>query len=199
MKVMMKMDFNKLRRRLDDAITYADFETAILLSQDGLQGAQYQENLGEIMYFKAQREIIAENYKAALKFLGQAIQYNPLDGAAFNDRALCMIELGGNEEQALADFDKGIEVEPDYATIYHNKGWYLNKLGRHQEAIMCFDKTLELEPKRAVTYENLADAYLHLGLTEKAVEAFRQALKFLKPDYIDIRHQIEAKIELLMN
>ncbi len=195
----MKTDFTKLRRKLDDAITYADFETAILLSQDGLQSAQYQENLGEIMYFKAQREIIAENYPTAFKFLGQAIQYNPSDGAAYNDRALCAIELNGNEEQALADFDKGIEVEPDYATIYHNKGWYLNKLGRHQEAIRCFDKALELEPKRAVTYENLADAYLHLGSTEKAVEAFRQALKFLNPDYIHIRQQIEAKIELLRN
>ncbi len=193
----MKINFNKLRRELDDAITYADFETAILLSQDGLQSAQFQENLGEIMYFKAQREIIAENYRTALKYLSQAIQYNPHDGASYNDRALCTLELGGHEDQVLADFDRGIEVEPDYATIYHNKGWYLNKLGRHQEAIAYFDKTLQLEPKRAVTYENLADAYLHLGLTDKAVEAFQQALEFLNPEYIHIRQQIEAKIELL--
>ncbi len=195
----MKVNFSKLRRQLDDAITYADFSAAILLAQDGLQAAEHQENLGEMMYFKAQREIIAENYHNALKFLDSAIKFNPFDGAAFNDRALCMIELGITDAQALANFDRGIEVEPDYATIYHNKGWYLNKLGRHKEAIEYFEKTLGLEPARAVTYENLADAYLHLGSTNKAVEAFQKALKYLKPDYTDIRQQIEAKIEMLNN
>ena len=30
-------------------------------------------------------------------------------------------------DEAITYFDKGIEVEPDFATIYHNKGWFLNK------------------------------------------------------------------------
>jgi len=178
---MKTIDFPKLRRELDDAITYADFETARQLAQEGLSSAQAQELLGEIMYFKAQGEIINENYEEAINCLDLAIKYNPLDGAAYNDRALCIIECGGNEKQSLADFDKGIEVEGDYATAYHNKGWYLNKLGRHQEAIQYFEKTLELEPDRAVTYENLADTYLNLGAKQKAIKAFRKALQCLKP------------------
>jgi len=181
---------------LDDAITHADFETARRLAREGLIGAQSRELLGEIMYFRAQREIINENYEEAVNCLDLAIKYNPSDGAAYNDRALCNIELGGNERQSLSDFDKGIEAEPDYASVYHNKGWYLNKLGRRQEAILYFEKALLLEPGRAVTYENLADTYLNLGEKQKAVNAFRKALQCLKPAYTEIKGQLEAKIKI---
>ena len=193
----MKTDFTKLRRELDDAITYADFTAARKLAQHGLERAQFEELLGEIMYFKAQMFIIEEDFKMALACLDLALRHNSADGAAYNDRALCMIELSGNEQKALADFDRGIEVEPDYAGVYHNKGWYLNKLGRHDEAITNFEKALKLEPDRAVTYENLADAYLHLGRIQEAVAAFQKALQCLKPEYVDIREQIEVRIEML--
>lgn len=196
---MKTVDFSKLRRELDDAITYADLDAARRLAREGLNSARRQELLGEIMYFSAQRVIIDEHYEEALRRLDLAIKYDPSDGAAYNDRALCGIELGWDERRALADFDKGIEVEPDYAGVYHNKGWYLNKLGRHQEALPYLEKALALEPDRAVTYENLADVYLNLGEGQKAITAFRKALQCLKPGCTGIKDQIEAKIKMLMN
>jgi len=191
------MDLPELRRKLDDAITYADFDTARRLAEEGLRSAQHQELLSETMYFGAQREIIDEHYEEAIKCLTLCLRYNPSDGAAYNDRALCLIALGASVKDALADFDKGIEVEPDYATVYHNKGWYLNKLGRYQEAIGYFEKTFALDPDRAVTYENLADAYLNLGEKGKAVEALKKAIQCLKPAHTDIKEQIEAKIKIV--
>ena len=192
------IDLSQLRRKLDDAITYADLDRARQLAQEGLKGAQAQELLGEIMYFKAQAAIIDEHYAKAINFLNRAIEFNANDGAAYNDRALCTIELGGNEALALADFDKGIEVESDYASVYHNKGWYLNKLGKHLDAIPYFEKTLALEPDRAVTYENLADTYLHLGEKQKAIAAFGKALQCLPPFNVIIKEQIEEKMKIVM-
>ncbi|MCM8775455.1 MAG: tetratricopeptide repeat protein, partial [Candidatus Omnitrophica bacterium] len=122
---MKPISMNQLRRALDDAMTYADFKRAEELAQRGIRTARAKEWVGEIMYFKAQMKIIREDYKSALKYLGLAIKYDPKDGAAYNDRALCVIELGQIED-AFAYFDKGIEAEPDYATVYHNKGWLLN-------------------------------------------------------------------------
>ncbi len=196
--MMSTIHFPLLRRKLDDAITYADFDLARQLAREGLEGAQAQELLGEIMYFKAQLAIIDEHYGKAISFLNRAIEANACDGAAYNDRALCTIELGGNEAQALADFDKGIEVESDYANVYHNKGWYLNKLGKHLDAIPYFEKTLALEPDRAVTYENLADTYLNLGEKKKAIRALRKALQYLHPTHSHIKEQIEGKIKIIM-
>ena len=195
MSLMSKM-FEDLRRRLDEAITYGRLELARRLSQEGLRQARQQGLIGEIEYFKGQIDILNENYEQAIKHFDQATKYNPNDGAAFNDRALCMIELGIIDE-AFTFFDQGIEAEPDYATVYHNKGWLLNKIGRHSEAIECFKKALEFEPWRAVTYENLANALVNLTDYQGALLAYQKAISLLKPDYSDIKEQIVAEIRLL--
>lgn len=186
-----------LRLDLDTAITYGDIERAKRLAQDGLAIAYREKNLGEIEYFKGQMEILNEDYKGAMGHFDKAIIYNPKDGASYNDRALCMVELGQMGD-AIKYFDKGIEVEPDFATIHHNKGWLLNNLGRHKEAIDCFKKALELDPDRAVTYENLADAYFNLGDTKIALEYYHKALDLLKPEYIDIKEELLKRIKELL-
>jgi len=185
-----------LRHLLDDAITYENLSAAKKFIEEGLRIAQEKQWAAEIFYFKAQREIIEGNDRDAIVYLDLAIKHNPYDGAAYNDRALCMIALGMAQE-AISYFDQGIEREPDYANIYHNKGWLLNKWGQHREAILFFKKALELEPDRAVTYENLADAYVNLGSTQEAIKAFQKAAQLLSPSYPKIKEQIDAKIDLL--
>jgi len=189
-------EFKNLRKSIDEAITYGRFELAARLTQEGLRQASQQELLGEIEYFRGQVEILRENYYEAIKHFDQAIKYNPYDGAAFNDRALCMVELGIINE-AFYYFDKGIEVEPDYATVYHNKGWLLNQIGRHQEAIECFRRALDIEPERAVTYENLANALANLSDYQAALGYYQKAINLLKADYSDIKKQITAQMKLV--
>jgi tetratricopeptide (TPR) repeat protein len=193
---MNEPDFTQLRRLIDEAITYNDVMNALELSALGLNVAEKKELIGEMMYFQAQIEIIKEDFQGAIRYLDLALEHNPSDGAAYNDRALCMIELG-SLEGVIDYFDKGIAAEPDYATVYHNKGWFLNKLGKHEEALLLFHKTLELEPGRAVTYENMADVYLSLNQKEKALDAYKKALKFIKPEYSHIKLQIEDIIKIL--
>jgi tetratricopeptide (TPR) repeat protein len=188
--------FTELRKKIDEAITYGQFELAKELAVEGLRQARQKELPGEIEYFKGQLEILNGNHYEAIKHFDQAVKYNPNDGAAFNDRALCMVELGIIDE-ALYYFDKGIKAEPDYATVYHNKGWLLNKIGRHSEAIGCLKKALELEPERAVTYENLANALVSLSDYQQALVCYQKAIKLLKDEYFDIKEQIIAEIKLV--
>jgi tetratricopeptide (TPR) repeat protein len=154
---------------------------------------------GETEYFLGQRDILKGNFVSAIEHFDAAIKHNPQDGAAFNDRALCMVELGIIDD-SFVFFDKGIEVEPDYATIYHNKGWLLNNIGRHTEAIKYFQTALKLEPDRAVTYDNLADAKLNLGDFRGALDAYRKVLELLKPKSCPgIRKEIKKQIKILEN
>ena len=184
----------KIRLDLDDAITYGDFSRAKRLSQEGLSLSQDKELLAEVEYFRGQIEILNENYPKALEHFDRAIKHNPNDGASYNDRALCMIEIGVIDE-AFTYLDKGIEVEPDFATIYHNKGWLLNKIGKYTEAIKYFNKALELEQERAVTFENLADAYLQLDDYESALECLYEALDVLRPEYQQIKEELIKRIK----
>ncbi|HRZ14222.1 MAG TPA: tetratricopeptide repeat protein [Candidatus Omnitrophota bacterium] len=186
-----------LRLQLDDAITYGSRKQAARIAAEGLRQARQRADAGEIEYFKAQKYILRAMYVSAIEHLDAAIRHNPADGAAFNDRALCMVELGIIDE-AFAYFDKGIAVEPDYATIHHNKGWLLNNIGHFSEAIRCFREALALEPDRAVTYDNLADALYNLGDVRGALEAYKKVLSLLKPGRCrGIRKQILAQIKNL--
>ena len=185
------------RIKLDNAITYGSRRKARSLATKFLKEAANKGLPGEVEYFRGQVEMLKGNFVTAIEHFDAAIKYNPKDGAAYNDRGLCMIELGIIDE-AFAYFDKGIEVEPDYATIYHNKGWLLNNIGRHSEAIIYFKKALSLQPRRAVTYDNLADACFNLYDYPWALKAYEQVLKLLKPRSCPgIRKQIRENIRLI--
>lgn len=189
--------FSKLRVKLDEAITYGSHQQAFRIAKQGLEEAQSKNLAAEIEYFKGQIELLNENFATAIEHFDAAIRYNPKDGASYNDRALCMVELGMIDE-AFYYFDKGIEVEPDYATIYHNKGWLLNNIGSHNQALRCFEKALSLEPNRAVTYDNLADALFNLCDYQGALESYKKVLQLLKPGRCDeIKEEILTKIEMI--
>jgi tetratricopeptide (TPR) repeat protein len=184
-----------LRLKLDEAITYGTHKEALALAKQGLKQAEENKLASETEYFKGQLQILKKNFTTAIDHFDAAIKHNPCDGAAYNDRALCMVELGVIDA-AFYYFDKGIEVEPDYATIYHNKGWLLNNIGRHKEAIEHFKRALDLEPDRAVTYDNLADALFNLCDYQGALEAYRNVLKLLKPGRcLQIRKQVAGQIK----
>ncbi|MDD5348331.1 MAG: tetratricopeptide repeat protein [Candidatus Omnitrophica bacterium] len=172
--------FGGLRHELDQAITYGTRKDALVLARRGLRQAEQEDIRSEAEYFKGQIDLLKDNLVSAIEHFDATIRLDPADGAAYNDRALCMVDLGIIDD-ALVYFDKGIKAEPDYATIYHNKGWLLNNIGRHTEAVACFRKALELEPGRAVTYDNLADALANLGDCRGALDAYRRVLEFLKP------------------
>ncbi len=189
-------DFTQLRRRIDEAITFHDLGNARSCITEGLRLAGEKECPGEVMYFRAQEAIIAGRFEDAIGLLKHALKLNPCDGAAYNDIALCMVELG-RIEGVLEIFDQGIAVEPDYATIHHNKGWFLNKIGRPTEALACFEQALIFEPERVVTWENMANAYEEQGRIPEALGAYRKALFFLKEPGIVIKQQLQAEIKRL--
>jgi len=187
----------ELRLKLDEAITYGTRSEALKLAKKYLLEALRKKLPAEVEYFLGEVEMIKENFASAIEHFDRAIKLNPVDGAAYNDRALCMVELGIIDE-AMHYFDKGIEVEPDYATIYHNKGWLLNNIGRSTEAIAYFKKALELEPERAVTYDNLADALYNLKDYRGACEAYKLVIKLLKAGRCPgIRREVLKKIRAL--
>ncbi len=186
-----------IRKQLDDAITYESRKKAWVIACAGLCRARKRNDEAEAQYFLAQKDILKNRFVSAIEHLDKAIALNPADGAAFNDRALCMVELGIIDE-ALGFFDRGIAVEPDYATIHHNKGWLLNNIGRFRESVDCFKKALEREPGRAVTYDSLADSLYNLGDLPAALAAYRRVLSLLKPGQCrSIRKLIRERIVAL--
>jgi len=87
----------------------------------------------------------------------------------------------GDNEGALAAFSRAIELEPDDADAWYNKGVALAKLRRTEEARSAYDRAIELRPEYADAWYNKGVALAKLATTEEALNAFERAIE-LKPE-----------------
>ena len=63
-----------------------------------------------------------DNWEAAIDAYDKALELDPNDTAAYNNRGVAKRNLG-QYEAALADYDKALELEPDMAAAYNNRGY----------------------------------------------------------------------------
>jgi len=64
---------------------------------------------------------------------------------AYNIRGIAYWQKGDND-RAIADFDKAIELDPKDANPYYNRGLAYLKKGEHDRAITDLRKALTLDP-----------------------------------------------------
>ncbi len=86
----------------------------------------------------------------------------------------------GKTEEALADFNRAIKIDPKKAAGYLGRGNTLNILGQYEKAIADYNITLEINTELAEAYVNRGSAYSHLGEIEKAIADYEKGLA-LKP------------------
>ena len=43
-------------------------------------------------------------------------------------------------------YDRAIEINPDFAKAYYNRGVAYGKLGNHRQAISDYDRAIEINP-----------------------------------------------------
>ena len=66
-------------------------------------------------------------YSEGLRVLDQAIELNPSDAPAWNNRGNCLADLG-HDQETMSSYEHAIEVRPAYPTAWKNKGDLFRKL-----------------------------------------------------------------------
>ncbi len=84
-------------------------------------------------------------------------------------------------EEAIASYDKAIELKPDYHNTWYNRGIALRNLNRYEKAIASYDKAIEFKPDDVAAWNNRGTALRNLNRYEEAIISFDKAIKF-KPD-----------------
>jgi tetratricopeptide (TPR) repeat protein len=74
---------------------------------------------------------------------------------AYNNRGTVRSAKGDND-RAIADYDKAIELDPSYAHAYYNRGRTWKNKGDYGRAMADYNKSIELAPKDAAPYGSLA-------------------------------------------
>jgi tetratricopeptide (TPR) repeat protein len=86
-------------------------------------------------------------------------------------------------DEAIACYDKALELSPGDPLLWRRKGFALLKAGRYAEAAACFDRALALNPDDATVWQRKGYALACMGRSEDALACCEEALA-LDPEHI---------------
>lgn len=69
----------------------------------------------------------------------------------------------GEYEEAIKHYDRAIDINPQFAEAYNNRGITKDVLGRHEEAIADYNEAIRINPQFAEAYNNRGRAYKEIG------------------------------------
>jgi tetratricopeptide (TPR) repeat protein len=113
------------------------------------------------------------------------LEYPPIKLVAnvLNSRGMAW-ERADNLEKAREDYEKAIEVNPDYANAYNNRGNIKSKQKDYDGAIEDYDRAIGLNAFFVEAHCNRGIAKENLGYFSEALEDFDRAIK-LNSEYVD--------------
>ncbi len=135
---------------------------------EGVAGAYFQ--LGWLY------DVPLKDSAKALENYNQAIQRNPNDAQAHNNRGSVYSEQE-NYAAALADFNQAIKLNPNYVNAYSNRGVVYGKQGNYAAALADLNQAIKLNPNYANAYYNRGNVYYKQGNYDAALADYNQAIQ----------------------
>ena len=87
-----------------------------------------------------------------------------------------------NYQRAVDLIGKAIEINPNNADFYSNRGIALKELKRLDEAVASYDRAIRIKPDFAEAHNNRGNALTELRQLAAAVESYDRAIS-IKPDH----------------
>ena len=88
----------------------------------------------------------------------------------------------GQYKDAIACYNKVIEINPDYAAAYYNRGIAKSDLQDYHGAIEDYNKAIEINPDYVAAYYNRGNAKSDLQDYHGAIEDYNKAIE-INPDF----------------
>ncbi|HEV7377314.1 MAG TPA: serine/threonine-protein kinase [Pyrinomonadaceae bacterium] len=133
--------------------------------------------------FNVIREELAEIYKRLTgESAPQAVMGAELDAIQWNNKGASLYELGQHEE-ALACWNKALNLNPLFEQAWLNKGTGLYEEGQYEEAIAYWNKALEINPLYPEAWLKKGAVLSEFNRHEEALACFERAIE-IKPDYV---------------
>jgi tetratricopeptide (TPR) repeat protein len=86
--------------------------------------------------------------------------------------------LKGWFDKAVADYDKAIGLNPDFAAALNNRAWAYYKLGRPQQGAGDVERALELAPGNPYALDTRAHIHQSSGDAAAALSDYELAMRY---------------------
>lgn len=107
------------------------------------------------------------NYEGAISDFTMAIEINPEDSIAYNNRAIAYHNLG-NFSKAIKDYTQLITLNPDNSSAFNNRALAKVELGDYRGAIADYTKAIEFSPEESEIFINRGIALYQLNYLDSA-------------------------------
>jgi tetratricopeptide (TPR) repeat protein len=140
----------------------------------------------------ASKTLLAVISKEAEKFRQTSFYYRNLGDDFRRD---------GNGIEAINNYTKAIEIDPNDRAAYNNRGVVYDNLKRYDEAIADFTRALEIGPTDKIAYINRGISYYNKTEYQKAIADYDKAIEIdstlaLAYDNRANAHQMMGRLDL---
>ncbi|MGD9502463.1 MAG: tetratricopeptide repeat protein [Methyloceanibacter sp.] len=139
-------------------------------------------------------QLSAKNATAAISDFSEAIELDPDEPVAYNNRGAALRQTG-ERDKALADLDQAIKLDPNYASAFNNRGLVYADRREYDRAIQDLSQAIALDSNYLKAYKNRGDAYRRKGEKSLATADYNKALALNPSD--DVKKQINAALYAL--
>jgi tetratricopeptide (TPR) repeat protein len=87
-------------------------------------------------------------------------------------------------DEAIAAYDRALQIQPDLADTWNNRGVVLTRMQRYEEAIASYEQATKIRPHYPDAWNNRGVVLLELQQYQDAIACYEQAIQ-AKPDYAD--------------
>ena len=130
-----------------------------------------------------------ESYPKAKAAAIKALELDDTLGEAHTSLAYSLINYDWDWRSAEREYQRAIQLDPNYATAHQ---WYaecLSMLGRHSEAIAEIKKAHELDPLSLIINQGVGGKYMYSRRYDEAMAQFHRTLE-LYPDFPPIHQRL---------
>ena len=130
-------------------------------------------NRGKCLIFLNRYEEAIDTYQKINELKIDAKNYLKIGVCYYNKK---------NIDEAINNYNKAIELNPNFTEAYFNKGICLSNQQKKEEAIEVFNKAIEIVNNDAELYLNRGYCYFSLKNFRKALKDFNKAIE-LRPNF----------------
>jgi tetratricopeptide (TPR) repeat protein len=151
-----------------------------LARRDAPSSAEPYYGLGSVYLEQQKNERARENFQRAAKL---PANYPGTLPRAWNNLGI-VAAREGNTEQAIGDFRRALEIDPDFLIALVNIGNAYRRQKRWQEAKGVLERAIELSPEDADANYGLGMVFAELNDTDRAYDRLLKALA-ARPDFAE--------------
>ena len=179
--------------KFNQGITYYqqdDFHSAICIFDSLIKSSLIKSNRKKAEYhlYSGITNIRIKNYIQAVKNFDEYFRLEDDSYLAYYFRGVAKSGLGEIEE-AIKDYNSAINIQPNYAMTYFDRGFLMYLCSQHEKMILDNEEAMEKmildneeamvkDPYFVQSYYNCAYANYMLGKYGKAIEHFTTVLQF---------------------